>query len=262
VLQAPKVNCAVSTHWCFEPPLLLALPFGAFAIASVTATSSLSAMRFVGTALLAVLCSLSIAYGIKRTPRQFDLKDPNAKSAVETPAAGTAGAAQRENTGNGQSMLLDREQLAIPVLLRTPTYDAQPEIAAVLGAIAIVALGVVTFLVAGQIQRSGRITPFGLVLGGLLILVPAGLALHLLLSRIEVEFTPQCVRVIRKRGLFGATVTRWNMTELQVVRLDAPTIGSTLYLVVRSQNQQRTILLRGTSVKEARQWLELGCGKS
>lgn len=221
-------------------------------------------MRCAGTALLAVLCLLSIAYGIRRTPGQSDLKRPNAGSADELPALGKQGqgVAGRENAGNGQSRLLDREQIVIPVLLRTPTHDAQPEIAAVLGAIAIVALGVVTFLVAGQIQRSGRITPFGLALGCLLILVPAGLALHLLLSRIEVEFTPQCVRVIRKRGLFGAKVTRWNTTELQVVRLDSPAIGSTLNLVVQSRNQQRTILLRGTSVKEARKWLELGCGKS
>jgi len=159
-------------------------------------------------------------------------------------------------------MLLDEKQLAIPVVLRTSTHDAQSEVAAVLGAIAIVALGVVTFLVAGQIQRSGRITPFSLVLGCLLILVPAVLALHLLLSHIEVEFTPQCVRVIRKRGVLGATVTQWNVTDLQFVRLDVPAIGSTLNLVVRNHNQQGTIVLRGMAVDEAQKWLELGSGKS
>jgi len=221
-------------------------------------------MRCAGTALLAVLCLLSIAYGIRRTPGQSDLKRPNAGSADELPALGKQGqgVAGRENAGNGQSRLLDREQIVIPVLLRTPTHDAQPEIAAVLGAIAIVALGVVTFLVAGQIQRSGRITPFGLVLGCLLILVPAVLALHLLLSRIDVEFTPQYVRVIRKRGLLSAKITQWTMTELQVVRLDASPIGSTLDLVVRSKNQQRTIPLRGMAVQAAHKWLELGSGKS
>ena len=258
MLLAPKGVSAVSTRWCFEPPLLLALPFGAFAVASVTSTSLLSAMRFVGTALLAVLCLLSVAYGIRRAPRRSDLKKSDAESDLEASLLGTPGVAGRENTGK----LLDRKQLAIPVLLQTPTHDAQSEVAAVLGAIAIVALGVVTFLVAGQIQRSGRIMPFGLALGCLLILVPAVLAVHLLLSRIEVEFTPQCVRVTRKRGLFGATVTRWTMTELQVVRLDAPAIGSTLNLVVRSQNQQRTILLRGMAVQEAHKWLKLGSRKS
>jgi len=262
VLPAPKGDVAVNSRWCFEPPLLLALPFGAFAVASITATSSLSAMRCVGTALLAVPCLLSIAYGIRRTQRQSDVMEPNAGSAVELAALGTQGMALRENAGNGQSKVLDREQILIPVLLRTATHEAQPEIAAVLGAIAIVALGVVTFLVAGQIQRSGRITPFGLVLGCLLILVPAVLALHLLLSRVDVEFTPQYIRVVRRRGLLSAKITQWTMTELQVVRLDASPIGSTLDLVVRSKNQQRTIPLRGMAVQAAYKWLELGSGKS
>lgn len=263
MFQAPKGDCAVYSHWCFEPPLLLALPFGVFAVASVTVTanSSLSAMRLLGTALLAVLCLLSIAYGIRRTPRQSDLNEPNAQSSVGRGELDTPDGVLCENTGKGLGKPLDRMQLAIPVVLRTPTHDAQPEIAAVLGATAITALCVVTFLVAGQIQRSGRITPFGLVLGCLMTLVPAVLALHLLLSRIDVQFTPQYVRVIRKRGLWSTKITQWAITELQFVRLDASPIGSTLSLMVRSPNQQRTILLRGMAVQAAHKWLELGSGK-
>jgi hypothetical protein len=259
VLKAPKGHWAVNTRWCFEPPLLLALPFGAFAVVTITTTSSLSAMRFVGPALLAVLCLLSIAYGVRRSPRHSKLEEPDAKCAVETPAKGTAtGVVRHENTENWRSKELDRKQLAIPVLLRTATHDAQLEIATVLGAIAIVAFGFVAFLVAGQIQRSGRITSFGLMLGCSLILVPAFLALHLLLCRTDVEFNPRYISIVRKRGLLGSTVTRWCITELQVVRLETQAIGATLNLVVRSQNQQRTILLRGMAVRDVHKWLELG----
>lgn len=260
MLQAPKVYSPVNTRWGVDAPLLLALPFGAFAVATVTATSSLSALHFAGTALLAVLCLLSVAYGVRRLPRPTDLEVTQADFADGTSTQGTMGVARQENRENEQGKPLDRKQLAIPVILSTATHDAQLEIAAILGAIAIVAVGFVTFLVAGQIQRSGHITPFGLALGCFLILVPAVLALHLLFSRIDVEFNPQYVRVVRKRGLLGSTVTQWCTTELQVVRLDGAAIESTLNLVVRSQSQQSSILLRGMAAREARKWLELGLG--
>jgi hypothetical protein len=262
VLQALTSGKAGNIRWSLKPHILLALPFGALAVGSLGATSSLTAMRAVGIATSALLCLVSIARGIRRTRERSLTDTPNTANAAGLLELNAADASRRENTGIRQSVQLDRTQITTAGFFRTPTHEGQYRAAVVLGAIALAALAVVTSLVAGQIQRSGPITLFGLALGYLVSLLPAALALHLALSRTDVEFTPQLVRMSCQRGLLGRAVMQWRMADVRSIRLDSASNGLAVDLVLQVNKQRWTIVLRGQAQKEAHRWLELGSSKS
>jgi hypothetical protein len=88
-----------------------------------------------------------------------------------------------------------------------PLRDRQSRIVVTLLGVSCVAASVLAFLATGQLERAGKIGNLSLVLGSLLILMPASIALHVGLGKIDVTGDETNLVLERRRGLLGTKTT-------------------------------------------------------
>ena len=147
--------------------------------------------------------------------------------------------------------------------IESPLIQAQLRIAAVLGATAIVALGLVVFLLADQIHRSENVTQLGLGLGLALVLSPATLAAHVAMGRVRIRFDPERLNVISRNGLLGTHHWEASITEVEGLWLVESGEGSPLELVVKKEDFFRSIPLWGSAQPRVRRLIHpLGHGST
>jgi hypothetical protein len=147
--------------------------------------------------------------------------------------------------------------------IESPLSHAQLKIAAALGAAAIIALGLVVFLLADQIHRSENVTPLGLGLGLALVLSPATLAAHVAMGRIRIRFDSKRLNVISRNGLLGTHHWEASITEVEGLWLLESDEGSPLELVVKKQDFFRSIPLWGSAQPHVRRLIHpLGHGST
>jgi len=97
----------------------------------------------------------------------------------------------------------------------SPAQAGQFRIASILFAVSCLAIVVVIFLVTGQRENHGKISPLGLVLAAILLLVPSVVALHVCLGKIVISCNEGFLHVERRRGLWGTTVTTIQGQDIQ-----------------------------------------------
>ncbi len=91
--------------------------------------------------------------------------------------------------------------------LSLPLRDRQSRIVVTLLGVSCIAAIVLAFLVVGQLERAGKIGTLGLVLGSLLILIPASIALQVGLGKIDISGDETNLVLARRRGLLGTETT-------------------------------------------------------
>jgi hypothetical protein len=244
-------------RWSLEAPILLAVPFAVLALASLLASPPFALTRWLGSLLLLALCLGSITAGIRRKkcPRSCG-SDPQ-----KMPGIPDAYDAEYGHSAAPQGVTIEMSRLTKPLILTGPFEDGQFRAATALAAIGVVGLTVATFLLIGQVNRSGPVTPLGLFLSSLLFLVPAVLAVHLAVRRISVALTPRCVRVICRRDLFRSSREEWGTAELRSVRLIAPARGAPVVLVLEGRSRTVTVPLWGLVLEQAHAMLGLACSR-
>jgi hypothetical protein len=163
-------------------------------------------------------------------------------------------------TNSRQILEIDSLQLEQPLMLSSARGQGQLRVALTLGTIAVAALVVVTFLMAGQVQRAGPISVFGFVLSLLLIAPPAAIALHLALTRVSVELTSQRVRVFERKGLLLSARAEWQSSEIESLRLVGSDLASLVSVVIEGRTGRTSVPLNGLGFHEARAALRrAGC---
>jgi hypothetical protein len=138
---------------------------------------------------------------------------------------------------------IDLAELRGSETIESPLHRAQLKTAANLGMAAIVALGLVIFLLADQIHRSGNITRLGLGLALALVLLPAMLAVHVAMGRIRIRLDPNRLKVVSRNGLLGSLHWEASASEVQGMWLIEFGEGSLHELVIKSQHAFRSIPL-------------------
>ncbi len=88
--------------------------------------------------------------------------------------------------------------------LTSETLNRQHAHAGILGAVAFVASIVISVLIRQQVGSGHSISPIAFVLCALLILAPASIAVHVMLSRVRLSIDSDSLRIEHRRGLMGA----------------------------------------------------------
>lgn len=222
---------ALSSSWSLQPPFLLAAPFAAFAVAALLAGTPFTGLRVCGTTALFGLCAGSLFCGVKRKTND------GAVSSLHMPASEPA------------RITIQQADLA-DFVLSGARYPGQFKAALTLACIAFAALVIVVCLLAGQIQRSGRITMFGLALAVFLVFLPAMLSLHIRLARVRMRLTNADLLITTRRGLLGSAEQRWRRAELRSIELVSAVPNTVVHLVIRCNAQSTTIPVAGFTVAE------------
>jgi hypothetical protein len=244
---------------------LLTAPFAAFALAATYAGRPFTAKHILGTAALLTLCGASLFWGIRRRV-VAEKPSPLHDTAEWRPShhgeeqSGVIGETTTEQTSSrpAQTITVTRADLADRVELSSPRYPGQFKAALTFGIIALGAFVVVVCLLAGQIRRMGLITPFGLCLGALLVVLPATLSFHVALTRVHVQIAADGCCVTLRRGLLGSTQWRWERDAIRSIELACSATDHPVDLVVVADVHSPTIRIAGLDIAEVNTLLLTG----
>lgn len=235
-MRRPRIKGKLGTaRWNFGAPILLTFPFALLAIASLRAGAPFTATRWLGSSVLFALCIGSLAAAIRGC------------GADDGPVV-QAGAA--ETLEPPKTTVIDVARLRQPLVLAGRCNEGQLATALIFAGIAVAATIVVACLLAGQLQRTGPVSTFGVTLGLLLISPPALIGLHLAIQCVSVELTLQGVSVAHRKGFFHRARTQWDASEIESVRLVCAR-GSFVQLVIDGRSRSATVPLCGLGFEEA-----------
>jgi hypothetical protein len=251
------------TRWDVKAPILLTVPFGILAVASISAHSEWTWPRAIGSILVTCTCLACAASGLRGSRIlsgrksgkhsieailraanndayiELDRGDPSelatSRFAYVTRLVDARGLRQPLLQTGIATQLNKLRQLkkqyhidvragaSLPSVLRhalteetelqiegpfdstltSRLTDRQLGTAGILLAISLLAMVVVFFLVTGQLEQRGPVTPLGVWLGALLVLAPLITGIHLGLGGVRVHNQDGQLRIEHRQGLFG-----------------------------------------------------------
>ncbi len=227
--------------------MLLALPFGILAVASIGARSAWAWPRIVS---LVSLLGVSLACGVGALERRRIVSrtmfraqmiqgemghgDPIASESTpennDSPRVSSPELFRKVATKETE-LKLDEESTKI---LSSRLLDHQVGIASILLAITLFAALVVFCLVTGQIKNKGPITPIGVSLGVFLVSVPLIIAVHLGLGRVRVRIENGRLHLERRRGVLGTERSEISLLDVKgiwLIQADGADVHELLLLV-------------------------------